>query len=89
MLTNLVLVTYEHLHQILSKSAQFSVLVNVVLTMVSDIEKKDKCQKSDLENALTGAVLKIEVSYAHQLSLGQLLTSPPNFIKIRPVLSFG
>jgi hypothetical protein len=30
--------------------------------MVSDIEKKDKCQKSDLENALTGAVLKIDVS---------------------------
>jgi phage/plasmid-associated DNA primase len=65
MLTNLVVVTYEHLHQMLSKSAHCSVLVNVALVMVSDIEKKDKCQKSDLENALTGAVLKIEVSYAH------------------------
>jgi hypothetical protein len=61
----------------------------VVLTMVSDIEKKDKCQKSDLENALTGAVLKTEVSSAHQLSFGHLRTSPPNFIKIRSVFSFG
>jgi hypothetical protein len=40
--------------------------------MVSDIEKKDKCQKSDLENALTGAVLKTEVSSAHKLSFGHL-----------------
>jgi hypothetical protein len=39
------------------------------MSMVLDIEKKDKCQKSDLENALTGAVLKIEVSYAHQCSV--------------------
>ena len=38
MLTNLVLVTYEHLHQILSKSAQFSVLVNVALALVSETE---------------------------------------------------
>jgi hypothetical protein len=29
------------------------------MSMVLDIEKKDKCQKSDLENALTGAVLKM------------------------------
>jgi hypothetical protein len=35
MLTNLVLVTYEHLQQILSKSAQFSYLVNVALTTFS------------------------------------------------------
>ena len=41
------------------------VLVTIAMSMVLDIEKKDKCQKSDLENALTGAVLKIEVSYAH------------------------
>jgi hypothetical protein len=40
MLTNFVWVTNKHLHQILSKSAQFSVLVNVALAMVSDTEKK-------------------------------------------------